>query len=270
MIRQVNRGRRRTAYRRNVMRISLLAPEYPPLDLLGGIATHTHTMARALARAGHDVQVVTPGPSGVAREDGVTVTRVAASARLHPVAERFRTNRRLAKATLSWRPDVVHAAEWEATAWWLTRFARLPVVTRLATPTRIVMGLNGKRWVPHTHLLDRLEREQTRRSAAVYAPTKAIAMRVGSEWGIAPELIPVIPNSIDLGAVRAAGALEPSRLLPARFIVFFGRLEARKGIVPFGQALPAVLDAQPDLHAILVGGEDQASAAEIAQLKQNV
>lgn len=46
------------------MRISLLTPEYPPSASLGGIATHTYTMARALTRAGHEVQVVTIGPPG--------------------------------------------------------------------------------------------------------------------------------------------------------------------------------------------------------------
>jgi len=248
------------------MRISLLTPEYLRL---GGIATHTLTMARALARAGHEVQVVTPGPPGVACEDGVTVTRVEAGARWYPAAE-FRTYRRLAKAALSWRPDVVHSAEWRANAWWLARFTRIPVVTRLATPTGMVLDINGKRWGPGTYLRDYLERDQTRRSAVVYAPSKAIARQVGSNWKIAPELIQIIPNSLDLSAVREAGASEPAQQLPARFIVFSGRLEARKGIVPFGEALPAVLSAYPDLHAVLVGGEASQSAVEIAQFRQHV
>jgi glycogen(starch) synthase len=252
------------------MRISLLTSEYPPGERLGGIATHTHTMARALVRAGHDVQVVTPGSPGTVREEGVAVTRVEAQRSLHPVANRFVTNRRLAKAVLSWRPDVVHAAEFDANAWWLARFARVPIVTRLATPTGMVVDINGKRWVPHTYLLDFLERDQTRRSAFVYAPTRAIALRVGANWAIAPELIQVIPNSLDLQAVRAAGATAPARRLPARFIVFSGRLETRKGIGPFGQALPAVLATHPDLHVVLIGREDPEGAAAIAQFKKDV
>ena len=253
------------------MRISLLTPEYPPRERLGGIATHALTMAQALTRAGHEVQVVTLGPPGEVCEDGITVTRVEMGERLHHLVERFRAYRRIAKAVQSWVPDVAHAAEWQANAWWLTRFTRIPVVTRLATPTGLVLDINGKRWSLGTYLLDYLERDQTRHSSIIYAPTKAIALRVASMWGIAPKLIEVIPNSIDLRAVREAGASEPSfRLPPARFIVFFGRLEARKGIIPFGQALPAVLNAYPDLHAVLVGGEDPKSAAAIAQFRHNV
>lgn len=258
------------------MRISLMTPEYPPRPGVGGIATHIHTMARALARAGHEVQVVTPGEPGVAGapsvvvEDDVTVARVAVGTRFHPLAEQFLSYRHLAHAALSWRPDVVQCPEWQANAWWLTRFADVPVVTRLDTPTGMVMDINGRRWGPRTYLFDFFERDQTRRSAIVYAPSAAIAREVGSRWSISPERIEVIPNALDLSAVREAGAASPKRPLPARFLIYFGRLEARKGIGPFGEALPAVLAAHPDLHAVLVGGEDPASAAEIARFRQNV
>ncbi|MBP2299377.1 glycosyltransferase [Azospirillum picis] len=257
------------------MRLSLLTPEYPPGDWLGGIATHTGTMARALSRLGHTVQVVTPwrggpAPAGTSLEDGVTVERVDPGARIHPVADRFRTNRRLAAAVRAFAPDVVHAAEFDADAWWLTRFGGPPVVTRLATPTGLVMDTNSQPWVPHTHLLNAMERDQTRRSAAIYASTRAIARRVADYWKIAPELIQVVPNSIDLAALRAAGAGRPPMPLPERYMVFFGRLEGRKGIGPLGRALPDVLAANPDLHLVMVGGEDPASLPAIAQFRRDV
>lgn len=257
------------------MRLSLLTPEYPPGTRLGGIATHTHTMARALARSGHEIQVVTPlkpgeGRAGTTAEDGVTVLRVDPGPQTHPILDRFRVNRRLAQAVRGFHPDIVHAAEFDANAWWLSRFTSLPVVTRLATPTGMVMDTNGKPWGPHTHLLNALERDQTKRSAAIYASTRAIAQRVGRNWRIAPELIHVIPNAIDLAAVRRGGASAPPAPLPERFIVFFGRLEGRKGIGPLGRALPAVLAAEPDLHVVLVGGDDPASAIEIAQFLHDV
>ena len=160
------------------MRVSLLTPEYPPGQGLGGIATHTETIARALARAGHEVVVVTPGRPGESLENGVTILRIDVGQQQMIGADWFRRNRRLAKATLAWQPDVALAAECAATAWWLARFTRVPVVTRLATPTGIVAEVNGQRWGARTHLKDFLERDQTRRSAAVYAPTRAVAQRV--------------------------------------------------------------------------------------------
>ncbi|PWC89387.1 hypothetical protein TSH100_04925 [Azospirillum sp. TSH100] len=257
------------------MRLSLLTPEYPPGEKLGGIATHTHTMARALARLGHTVQVVTPWkagalPAGTTIEDGVTVQRVDPGPHVHAVLDRFRTNRRLADAVRAFRPDVVHAAEFDADAWWLTRFTTIPVVTRLATPTGLVMDTNTQPWVPHTHLLNALERDQTRRSAAIYASTRAIARRVADYWRIPPELVQIIPNSIDVASVAAARGAEPPIGLPKRFIAFFGRLEGRKGIAMLGRAIPGVLAANPDLHLMMIGGEDPASAAIIDQFRRNV
>lgn len=252
------------------MRISLLTPEYPPRPRLGGIATYVHTTGRALARAGHEVQVVTPGPQGVTIEDGVTVARVEIGTRLHPLAEHFLSYPRLAKAVESWRPDVVQAPEWQASAWWLARFAQIPVVTRLDTPTGLAVDIAGRKWKPRTYLFDLFERDQARRSAIIYAPSMAIAQVVGSNWAIAPETIEIIPNALDLSAVREAGSAEPKHSLPTRFIVYFGRLEVRKGIVPLGQALPSVLAAYPDLHVVLVGAEDPGSSAEIAQFRQNL
>ncbi|WP_207457440.1 glycosyltransferase [Azospirillum sp. SYSU D00513] len=252
------------------MRISLLTPEYPPSKPLGGIATHTLTMGRALARAGHEVQVVTLGDAGTAVEDGVTVVRLQPGLGIRSVLDRLRGNKRFADAALGWKPDVVHAAEFDANAWWITRFTSVPVVTRLATPTGMVTDINGQSWTPHTHVLNYLERDQTRRSAAVYASSKAIALKVADYWGMAPEVIQVVPNSIDIAAVRAAGASAPPRVLPERFIVFFGRLETRKGIGPLGEALPAVLAAQPDLHVVVVGGEDAPSAEVITRFKEHL
>src|SRR5450631_1216495 len=150
------------------MRISLLTPEYPPRPRLGGIATHIQILAQALARAGHEVQVVTPGPPGVVCEDGITVARVLIGTHLHPLAEHFLTYRRLANAVRKWQPDIVQSPEWLASAWWLTRFTSIPVVTRLDTPTGMVTDINGRKWGPATYLFNYFERDQTRRSAIVY------------------------------------------------------------------------------------------------------
>jgi glycogen(starch) synthase len=41
--------------------------------------------------------------------------------------------------------------------------------------------------------------------------------------------------------------------LPARFLLFIGRIERRKGVETLATALPTVLAAHPDLHAVLLG-----------------
>src|SRR2546430_9988779 len=168
---------------RPLMRIAVITPESPPSDRIGGIGTHSATIAPALARRGHEVGVVTRGTPGIEERDGVRVERVDHRWLPNRPAEHLLSLRTIAAAVRRIRPDVVQAAEWEAEAWWLARFGRLPVVTRLATPTYVLEELNQTPRDSRADLIHRLERDQTRRSAAPDAPTHAILGRGGRGRG---------------------------------------------------------------------------------------
>jgi glycogen(starch) synthase len=238
------------------MHVVLVTPEYPPMVALGGIGTHTAVTAAALAKRGHRVTVVTyAGPEhDTTTGDGVHVVRLRErwlpNAAMRIAARRALTA--LAIARLRPKPDVVHAAEWQAEAVALVLApGGPPLVTRLATPTYVVDELNASSGQQARRLVDWMERSQARASAAVYAPSRAIATRVGTDWGV--PVTEVIPNSIDVASVRAAGRREPPVELPERFVVFLGRLERRKGLDALGPALAEVMRERAGLHAVLVG-----------------
>ncbi|MFN2471265.1 MAG: glycosyltransferase [Gaiellaceae bacterium] len=233
------------------MRVVLISQEYPPPDNAGGIGTNTAITARALARRGHAVCVVTGGEGQPVDDAGVRVVHVRHRWLPRQGAERLLSARRKAAAARHFRPEIVQAAEWEAEAWWLARFGRIPIVTRLATPTYLVEELNGRPPDPATALLRRLERDQASHSAAVFAPTRAIAERVGGDWDLRG--VEIIPNPLDLDEVREFAEHPPGRELPARTLVFFGRMERRKGVETLAAALPAVLEAHENLHALFIG-----------------
>jgi glycogen(starch) synthase len=234
------------------VRVALVSREYPPAARGGGIGTNTEITARALAERGHEVHVLTRGDGFVSVADGVTVHALHHRWVPQAAAERLVALRGIAAVVRRLRPDVVQAAEWEAEAWWIARFGRTPVVTRLATPTHILEELNHGRLLDETALVRRLEREQTQRSAAVYAPTSSIADRIAAEWRLAS--VELIPNPVDVDAVREqAASTAPPFDLPGRFVCFFGRLERRKGIESLATALANVLSRHPDVHAVLIG-----------------
>jgi glycogen(starch) synthase len=235
------------------VRIVLVSREYPPADFMGGIGTYTATIARALVRRGHDVSVVSRGDGAEYVDEGVHVIRLDHRWLPHPIAERLLANRGIAARARRIRPDVVQAAEWEAEAWWLARFGAIPVVTRLATPTYMLDRLNYGGERPETWFVRRLEREQTLHSAAVLAPTRAIAERVSVDWQLGDGSLDVIPNPVDVEEVtRLAAAAEPPDV-PERMLVFFGRMERRKGIEVLARALPRVLRRDSELHAVFIG-----------------
>src|SRR2546430_2182261 len=173
------------------MRVALISPEYPPADYLGGIGTHTAAVAPALARRGHEVCVITRGEAGDDVEDGVRVLRLDHRWVPNRSAETLLALRKIARAVDRFRPDVVQAAEWEAEAWWVSRFRRGPVVTRLATPSYVLDELNRRPVDLRARLIQALERDQTRRSTLVFAPTQAILDRVATDWTLSADRLAI-------------------------------------------------------------------------------
>jgi glycogen(starch) synthase len=250
------------------MRIVLITPEYPPGTRAGGIGTYSATIAPALAQRGHDVCVLTRGAPGSEERAGVRIERLDHHWLPDRSAEHLLSLRTIAAAARRFRPDVVQAPEWEAEGWWAARFGRSPVVTRLATPTYVLEELNRSLPDRRAGLVRKLERDQARRSAAVYAPTQAILERVGHDWGIDPSRLERIPNPVSIGEIERAGRGEPPFPLPERFVVFLGRIERRKGVEELAAALPRVLERFLDCHAILVGPDagDEALNERVGRL----
>jgi glycosyltransferase involved in cell wall biosynthesis len=101
-----------------------------------------------------------------------------------------------------------------------------------------------------------MERLQTRHSDGIISPTRALAEIVCQTWKIAPERVAVVPTGMDPAPMRASadGPL-PEAVQAIDYLLYFGRLEERKGVHILGQALPSVLSAHPNLKAVFVGEE---------------
>src|SRR4051812_19736427 len=103
------------------VRIAMLAWEFPPL-VVGGLAAHVDGLSRALARAGHEVVVLTlhhPDVPDDYEVEGVRVLRAHADLPWLPpegmLAQMASANHKLVQLTArlgGWRPDLVHAHDW--------------------------------------------------------------------------------------------------------------------------------------------------------------
>ena len=245
------------------MRICLISREYPPETHIGGIASYTYKTASALARLGHEVHVVTAAwkPGADYEENGVQVHRFE-EPRVKPRELQALAHARMVAKTIARIPgrfDLVQACEWGGEAFWyaLKLGRRAPLVTRLATPLFLVEQLNqhaqygARGWVFRL-----MERWQTKRSDGIISPTRALADIVCRGWHIAPERVTVVPTGMDPAPVQAnAGGPLPDALAGLEYVLYFGRLEERKGVQVLGQALPAVLSAHPNLKAVFVGDD---------------
>ena len=240
------------------LNICLVSREYPPDSLVGGIGTYTHHIARALANRGHETHVVaeTDKEPSVRLENGVIVHRLA---RPKGALKEIRLLRRAraveAEVRSIGRLDVVQACEYCAEGYYLARGRIAPLVTRLATPLFLVNEIEGRHSLRGMLLAYRLERLQTVRSDLVIASTRALAERVCRAWRLPPSHVSIVPNGLDLAHVRtvADGRRETPPPPGSRYLIYFGRLEERKGVHLLANALSWVMRDHPDLWAVFAG-----------------
>lgn len=241
------------------MNICLFSQEYPPETHVGGIGTYTYNMAGALVGLGHTVHVIasTLGSEERYTENGVVVHRVKFRKMKLKELALFNYSRSVAKkvAQINCKFDIVQSSEYGSEAFCFSLRKRYPLVTRLATPFFLIEQMNGKAFLGPRPLFNWMEKTQTLRSDSIFTSTRAMANAVTDKWGIDPSGVEIIPNSVDLSRVIRLGEGKPApdSLTDEDYILYFGRLEERKGVHVLTEALPSVFKEFPKLNAVLVG-----------------
>ncbi|WP_243337933.1 glycosyltransferase family 4 protein [Anaeromyxobacter soli] len=262
-----------TAAPRPAPRVAILTSLYPPS--VGGIQSHTFSLARALAARGAEVHVVTrrsPGCPAHAVEGRLHVHRVGAPpgapGPLATLAYVAAAARRV--ASLRPRVDVVHAHQ-------LLSPSSAALLLSALTGTPILLnphacGAIGDVGVLSATALGRLRLRATVARADAFV---AISGPIHAELraaGVPPERILSIPNGVDLERFRPAAAEERAALrralgLPAGpLVVYAGRLSPEKGVDVLARAWPRVVARLPEARLWMLGdGAERARLEELAR-----
>jgi glycosyltransferase involved in cell wall biosynthesis len=234
------------------LKIAIISRELPPHG--GGIGSWSLKAATGLARLRNDVHLFTENRGEEACErdvPGLHIHRVdPANLRPHSVAWALAASR----AVLAQDPhDVVQACEWDAEAIVYSLRPGAPLVTRLATPHFLVQAVNQAPWHQRwrSQFTSNMERVQSRRSRALISPTRILAREVAHRWRLDASAIQVVPTGIDPPELTPAAI--PDFLGEAPYILYFGRLEIRKGVDVLIDALPAIFETHRDVHCVLIG-----------------
>ncbi|MEX2217211.1 MAG: glycosyltransferase, partial [Phycisphaerales bacterium] len=270
------------------MRIALVSREFAPL-FGAGIGTYAAQMARAWARAGHEVHVVTGAHAGLAERGPASCPGVAFHAvdpgrptgRTALDAYRFDFLRHAmgvhgALAALHARAplDYIEFPEYWAEGHFALAARRSTGAydgavkgVRLHTPTRVCRALNREDWLDEEiATLEHAEGEGIRGADVVVSPTRSLLEMVheglvtGRAHGLPPKTVAkpwhgvVIPYPFDLGSVAELGSGEPER--SARPVVlFYGRMEHRKGLHILVDAAHLLLSGGVDAEFRFIGGD---------------
>lgn len=246
-----------------MMRICFFSREFPPDTHVGGIGTYTYNMAKALTNLGHTVHVITSTRESERSyyENGVCVHRIKNRRIIPKELWYFRYSYSLAKK-INWidcQFDIIQSSEFSSEAFWFALRKKYPLVTRLATPFFLAQELDGRSKLEPRPILNWMEKKQTLYSDGILTSSRALADAVTKRWKLKPSRVEVIPNSVDVSRVIRFGMrnLIPDILKNKEFLLYFGRLEVRKGILVLARTLPTVFEKFPNMIAVFIGADSR-------------
>jgi glycogen(starch) synthase len=255
------------------VRVAFVTREYPPDTAWGGIATMYHSLARALAARGHEVHVVcqaVAGP-GDAIDGGVFVHRVGTNPKRYSALARVNYSlhawRRLLGIVRQYGVDVVEAAYWGAEGFLYGLRRRTPLVVRVATSAADIVSTgtySGRSEWLALKLLSLLEDFAARRADRIVVTTEGLRAPLIARLGVSPDKVDLVRHAVDTGKfVRVESGMRARLGIPqdARMAIFVGRLEARKGVHVFCEAVPRILRRVPSAVFVLVGRDTDSAPA---------
>jgi glycosyltransferase involved in cell wall biosynthesis/GT2 family glycosyltransferase len=261
------------------MRICLVSREFAPY-FGAGIGTYALQMARAWASAGHEVHVLTGPHQGLPGPPGGSTEQTRSTIRFHAIdidrgraaldAYRFDFLRHAMAVYESLQAlharhafDTIEFPEYWAEGYFALRakrtrgeFASAVLSVRLHTPTRDCRELNREDWLDEEiATLEHAEHSCIRDGDLLLSPTRSLLGRVSSRLSLlGSQAGAVIPYPFDPTSVAELGAVGPvSCARPV--ILYFGRLEHRKGVHILVEGAQRLMREGADFEVRLIGGD---------------
>jgi len=240
------------------MRIVFVCNQYPTLGLCGGIGTMVQTLARGLVDAGHQVTVLGLGDSGESEDRGVRLVMLPAS-RLRGLAwliNRRRLYRWLRREARGGGVDIIEISEFQGLLPF--RFPWAPVVLRLHSSH-----------IPISWQMRWLERRTMGLHRNWISVSEWMLMWARRKYGQEPHRATVVYNALLPASIESGGGLSDSQL-PAKFILYAGRVGSLKGSYVLAQAAKRLLTRFPDVDLVYAGRqtveEGTSSGGKILQI----
>ncbi len=241
----------------------------------GGIETYLKNLSLELVKHGHDVHVIC-GTRHKTRDyvrNGIHIHRIGAGVVLfYPLLLRFFPPSRLidkylyhtsVHLTIGWeiykrfktlnkgKPfDIVECDDSAGLGLYFALFSKVKFITRLHTSWTMTCALNKEPRTLDKKLVYLLERLQIRKSDALNADSFSLKHKSAEFFKIDPERIDVTYYGIDLSRYQS---VSNEHRIPGDYLVYFGRLEERKGMRTLAKALPKVFAEYPGLKMVFVG-----------------
>ena len=241
-----------------LVRVLMLSWEYPPL-VVGGIAAHAEGLATAMARAGHEVVVLTlhhPDAHPDSVVDGVRVLRAHADLPWIPdqdiVARMSSANHQIVQLSAGlgdWRPQVVHAHDW-LVAWAGDTLQVLFDVPLVATIHATERGRHGGHLPPgQPAVINAVEWWLTYQANQVICCSAFMQREVIDGFELPPDKVHLVPNGVDPAIWQPPPPAPPRETL----VVAWGRVQYEKGFQVLLAAIAHLRHRVPGIRCVIAG-----------------
>lgn len=247
------------------MRIAIVSREYPPDTLWGGESIVYYNLARELAKRGHEVHVICQavGKPLDLIEETVFIHRVGTNAKRYSAIARINYNfyawRKLIEVIKKYGIEIVQTSYWSAEGFPYCLRKQTPLVIQSTSSlydSIKTRNYSGKRAYLKLKILSCITDFTIRRADRVIADSDTNYSQVTERIRIHPGKVDKIIFGIDTQKFKYVSSdIRVDLDLPndASLILFVGRLEARKGIHIFSQAIPDIWRIIPNSNFIFLG-----------------
>ncbi|MCX6695318.1 MAG: glycosyltransferase family 4 protein [Candidatus Altiarchaeota archaeon] len=245
-----------------------------PVHVWGGMEVHSFDLAKGMAKAGHDIVVITSRhPKGIKKEviEGVEVHYVD----VYPTSKKplgRESIRKLEQLHAEKKFDVIHSQVFSAFYYikdGLKQKLGVPLVTTLhgtpyseiRTPYNEIKGdlkqglslMIFPRIIFHLFTHFYLIRRMVEESDALIAVSKDVADNILDEFKINKSKVRVVYNGIDTEKFKPSESRLKGKFQGKKILLSVSVLHRRKGIQNLIKALRKVVDRIPETHLIVVG-----------------
>ena len=255
------------------LNICIVAREYPPETLWGGIGTFTYNLAQGLKNIGHNVDVLafTFGDETSCDDNGVTVHRIQSPrvpfsnktywdyvhSMLSPFAFFYscKVRNKIEEFHQQRKYDVIDLPDHIGEGFFTVRRNRFPTLVRLYTPLSLIglLGLHKTTNSLDYYLFGLMERSSIKNSTIINSPSKALSGLVKKEFKIDRD-IEIIYNPIDTVKFKPEEKTDLSKNGKIR-VLYVGGLTDRKGAHILAQSIPKILEKNDSIEFTIIGND---------------
>ena len=257
------------------MKILQVTPSFPP-STLGGVSTHVDLISRGLVSRGHSVSVATTNRLDLKRVMAMSGLQESNGLRVYYAKAHWPGKYFLAPEIIRvldhWIPhfDIVHVHDTRT----FVGLAAYVLTRRLPTP--YVLTCHGSLSVHIGDTLSKVLHDRVLGKGLVKSASRVIAvseMEVSDlvTFGISPERISIIPNSLPLDETLLDNRLttRSTSQTTQQTILFLGRIHPIKGIDRLIQAFQLVHERNKAARLLIVG-QDYGARSNLKQIARQL